>query len=101
MSDMLSKLHDATLLSVYLDWPKGQCEFRFAGGPSFPEEFSLVWDEVHALNVPRGNAWGESVSVLGAKQVGNRFEFEMQSGDVIAVEAPNYSLKRTAADELR
>ena len=53
------------------------------------------------VNVPRGNAWGESVSALGAKQVGNRFEFEMQSGDVIAVEAPNYSLKRTAANGLR
>ena len=93
----LSKLHDATLLSISFDWARKICTFEFAGAPSIPGPFRLVWSEVEELVVPCKDAWGESVSVLSAKLCGsNRYEFQMQSGDVIAVVAPNYSFNATA-----
>ena len=102
MSEELPELHDATLLSIQFDWALAQCELTFDGGPAFPGHFSLVWSDVEELVVPRKNSWGESASVLSAQAVApTRYEFQMQSGDVIAVVSPNYSFKRTAAGRLR
>jgi hypothetical protein len=102
MSELLSQLHDATLLTISFDWRVKSCTFSFAGAPSIPGPFQIEWSAVDELVVPRTDAWGESASVLSAKSCGaNRYELQMQSGDVIVVVSANYSLKRTAADGLR
>lgn len=98
MSEPLSQLHDATLLTVSFDWRAKSCTLSFAGAPSIPGPFQIEWHGVEELLVSRTNAWGESASVLSAKSCGaNRYELQMQSGDVIVVVSANYSLKRTAA----
>ena len=96
MSEILSQLHDATLRTIEFDWARKSCTFNFAGAPKIPGSFQLTWSAVEELVVPCKDSWGESVSVLSAKHCGsNRYEFHMQSGDVIAVVSPNYSFKST------
>lgn len=59
--------------------------------------FSLLFQDVTELLVPAANPWGSSPSVLEAKELAaGRYEFTMQSGDIISVVAPNYSFKPTA-----
>ena len=62
------------------------CSFDFLGSPNRPQPFSLTFVEVSALQIPASLPWGPSVSVLEFRSGGSgRFEFEMQSGDTIAV----------------
>ena len=79
-------LHDASLEAVRFDWKTRACSFDFYGSPSRPEPFSLTFTEVTALQIPASRPWGPSVSVLEFRSDGSgRFEFEMQSGDTLAV----------------
>jgi hypothetical protein len=82
-------LHDASLESLSLHWGSGALELRLttASGPCSIRAF-----DVTRLTVPRGHPWGPSVSVnevRGPRTVGERalLEVEMQSGDVLEVEA--------------
>jgi hypothetical protein len=96
MDDVLHKLHDATLLSINFDWEARSCEMSFAGGPAFPDSFSICFSDVSQLHVPAEMPWGPSVSVLEVSITqDNRFAFAMQSGDTVTLVAPNYSFKRT------
>ena len=89
MLDILPRLHDATLLSIKLDWAEKVCTFDFVGAPSIPHAFSLVWSDVQELVIPRKDEWGPSVSVMSAKNCGdNRYEIQMQSGDTIVIVSP-------------
>jgi hypothetical protein len=93
LTDVLAKLHDATLLAIHLDWSDCVCTLSFAGAPAIAGTFSISFEGVTALVVPACQPWGPSVSVLGAKELGTgQYEFEMQSGDTISVVASNYSL---------
>lgn len=91
MTLALNQLHDATFLSIHFDWAERRCIFGFQGSPSLPYPFSLIFTEVSHFVVPVELPWGRSVSVLEATESGvGRFEFKMQSGDVIVVMALGY-----------
>jgi len=96
MSEMVLQLHDATLLEIHFDWALGVCVAKFLGGPSFPGCLSLTWTNVEEIVVPRKYEWGESVSVLDAILHGSdRYEIQMQSGDLIAIVASKFSFEVT------
>ena len=83
-------LHDATLKAVRLAWAEGRCvlELSSSSAPSC----ELIFMGVSELHVPRRYPWGPSVSVNAVRKVnGNTFEVEIQSGDVLRIEASAWS----------
>lgn len=85
---MSPELHDATLLSVTVDWPARSAALRFRRheGP-----VTLVVSFLTRLELPRAEPWGPSSSVSSVDRAGGdgapvRFSLEMQSGDVLVVE---------------
>jgi hypothetical protein len=95
MDDAITRLHDATLVSIHLDWEERKCEVSFAGAPGIAGPFSLLFDQVAELRAPIAMPWGPSVSVLEASFSDGVATFRMQSGDTVTVVSPNYSFKRT------
>jgi hypothetical protein len=82
-------LHDATLEEISFDWSNGVVELRLraAAGPCVVRGVGVT-----KLSAPRAHPWGPSSSVnelRGPRTVGERafLEIEMQSGDVIEIEA--------------
>ena len=99
MSSSLRELHDATLTSIELEWSVGRVTicFRTANG-----RIELYADDVSTLQVPRALPWGASSSVNEVKQSTPssrkaRIEIEVQSGDVIVVEAASFQWSEGAA----
>jgi hypothetical protein len=98
---LLSTLHDATLHSVQLDWASGDVRFELSaavedgGGVS---RVVLHAREVSLLHCPRQLKWGPSASLyqvrssLSLKGV-LRLEVEVQSGDIIEVEARDIAVE--------
>jgi hypothetical protein len=95
MDDAISKLHDATLVSLQLNWAERTCELSFEGAPSIPGQFSLLFDQVAELRVPMAMPWGPSACVLEASFSGGVASFAMQTGDTVTLVSCNYSFKRT------
>jgi hypothetical protein len=95
MDDAINHLHDATLVSIQLHWGDRTCELSFAGAPSIPGPFSLVFAGVTELHVPSTMPWAPSVSVLEAAFSGGVATIAMQSGDTVTLVSPNYSFKQT------
>jgi hypothetical protein len=89
-------LHDATLLSVALDWEKAEVKMLvllLGGTPA-----TLVFHEVTATVLPRDQPWGPSSSINGVKERGvGTYEVAMQSGDVLQFKAASWSLRITAS----
>ncbi len=90
------KLHDATLERLSLDWASGRAEvlLRTATG-----NVILRASGVTNLVCPRLHPWGPSSSVneargLRAGEGDSVLEIEMQSGDVIVIEATSFAIER-------
>jgi hypothetical protein len=91
---LLTKLHDAVLHSLQLDWQAGSIRLELhafvnAGEPAVP--VVLRAEQVTLLTCPRRNAWGPSKYVNAVRTYpldtgGVRLQLEMQSGDVIELE---------------
>lgn len=84
-------LHDATLLAVQVDWEDGTCtaEIRHGTAGSCVLRFSAV----SHLTLPRKQGWGPSVSINSFSRASSGlYEIEMQSGDVIEIEAADVVL---------
>lgn len=97
MADELGKLHDATLHAIHFGWSSRTCTLTLSGGPELPGDFIASFHGVSMLSAPAVQPWGESVSILEAKEAATgKYEFVMQSGDTITVVAPNISFERTA-----
>jgi hypothetical protein len=88
----ISDLHDTTLLRIDCEWSKGIVVISLVSEDHSPTQIRIVATEVSFLLCPRKYPWGRSDFVNKAKivnQVGGseRLAVEMQSGDVIEVEA--------------
>ena len=87
-------MHDWTLLGVTYDWAAAQVTINFQAvdGPK-----ALVATSVTDFHVPQLRDWGPSASVNGVEQVAGArsaaLRIEMQSGDVIAIEATAFELR--------
>lgn len=81
-----ASFHDATLVSVYLSWAEGRC--TMAVSTTYDGDGELVFENVNGVSIPRHHPWGPSVSINSFTRCGvNLFEMELQSGDVIKIEA--------------
>lgn len=90
----LARLHDAILRAVRLDWGTGRADLELIAALTAGQS-SLVRvqaTEVTLLRCPRQAPWGWSASVNEARIISTndgrmRLEVEVQSGDVIEIEA--------------
>jgi hypothetical protein len=86
MTDPFTAYHDATLEAIELSWDSGRVTLKFllADGRR-----TIVIEQAEAVECPRLQPWGQSVSVNGIRiketSGGCELELEMQSGDVIRV----------------
>ena len=86
-------LHDATLDGLSLDWEAGLLRFGIRLESYQVTHLELRAIEVKRLSCPRREEWGRSSYVNEVRgpvvinEGGGRLEIEMQSGDVIEIEA--------------
>jgi hypothetical protein len=82
-------LHDALLAFVDISWEAARCELRLH--PISMPTHRLRFEGFTHLEFPRRESWGPSSSVntLAQPQEG-LFEIELQSGDIIRIEAPHW-----------
>lgn len=79
-------LHDATLLAVRTSWEDGTCVADIEHGTL--GKCALTFHAVSHLTLPRKQSWGRSVSINSFSALSNgQYEIEMQSGDLIKIEA--------------
>jgi hypothetical protein len=85
------ELHDAILRALQLDFAAGTVTVTLARVQS-AFEFTLVFSGVAGVNAPRNQPWGPSASVNALRQPSTfQYEIEMQSGDVLVIEAKAFS----------
>jgi hypothetical protein len=90
------KLHDATLEKLALDWRAGCAEVLLHAATGV---VTLRASGVTKLACPRLHPWGPSSSVNEVRGPLARdgrmvLELEMQSGDVIVIEAERFGVER-------
>jgi hypothetical protein len=92
-------LHDATLTSIELVWEARTCAIRFSlAGTDFGRHVLLVWHGVTQFSMSAENTWGPSTSVNEARSLaGNVDEIEMQSGDIVRIQAEAVTLRELSA----
>jgi hypothetical protein len=79
-------LHDATFLTLEIDWARGTCTIAVKGAIR-PGAMGarLQWSQISAVSITREQPWGPSVSILEAKSSGSADEITLQSGDRMRV----------------
>jgi hypothetical protein len=93
------ELHDASLESLELHWSSGEVILRILTGAATTPRRVIAASSTYKLECGRKMPWGVSESineVRGPTPVGDdRFvlEIEMQSGDVIRIEAGAFRVK--------
>ena len=84
-------LHDATLIAVHVLWAEGTCTMTVRY--SRLSECTLAFAGVSNMTLPRTQPWGRSQSINSAtERKKGQYEIEMQSGDLITIEASEFSL---------
>lgn len=94
-----SQLHDATLVHLECRWEDGRISFQLRTGNASTRDVQIVATGGRLVHCPRVHPWGSSVSineVRGPSALGDeglqRLEVEMQSGDVLVVEAESFRI---------
>lgn len=89
-------MHEWVLISVLFEWETGRVTLSFDTDEA--GLVSIIAESVSDLHVPQMNDWGGSVhvnEVRGPSDLENgrrKLEIEMQSGDVIRIEAVMFHL---------
>ena len=105
-SPQWSQLHDATLESVHCRWAEGSIRLCLRTSIPGVPVVDIVAKGVRRLDYPRLFPWGPRVSVneitgprilVGALM--QRLAIEMQSGDLIVVEAEVFQLSSAGSGE--
>ena len=98
-SPSFDKLHDATLTKILLDWPRRVAEVHLRT-PTAPSRLAvIIASGLEQFTVPRFAPWGESSSInstrieVSADQRSRKLEIEMQSGDMILIDAADIRLE--------
>ena len=89
-------LHDAILQQITIDWENSVTTFNLLGflkvsKPASP--CSLKFNGVTDFRCPRNNDWGLSNLILDSSFMNGEYHIQMQSGDIISIEAKGYEFK--------
>ena len=87
-------LHDATLVSISVDWAVGSASILLQPvmRDGAPDSVTIEATGVRYVEIPRRYPWGESVSVNKVECEGGRLIIQVQSGDSIVVGADEIAL---------
>lgn len=89
-------MHDWTLVSIQVGWQAATVAIAFKNTDS--EQVLLTADGFTDLHIPKREEWGASVSVNEASDIEllpngqQRLAIEMQSGDVLSLEAKSIQI---------
>jgi hypothetical protein len=84
-------LHDATLVSLRVNWADGTCIAEVEHGTL--GRCVLTLSAMSYLTLPRKQSWGRSISINSFSMPSSgQYEIEMQSGDLIRIEASEMTL---------
>ena len=79
-------LHDSSLIALHVSWEDGVCVADIQHGTL--GRCALTFSDVSHITLPRKQSWGRSVSINAfSGSNGGRYEIEMQSGDLIVIDA--------------
>lgn len=93
-------LHDATLIALLISWEDGTCVADVKHGTL--GRCTLTFFAVSHLTLPRKQSWGRSVSINSFSfPPSGHFEIEMQSGDLIKIEAADVVLSTAGQSDSR
>jgi hypothetical protein len=83
-------LHDAVLEEVRVDWKAATCvaDITTANGKK-----KIEWSEVSGVTIPRHEPWGPSVCIDAMRHEEGVYIIQMQSGDVIRINAASADLR--------
>jgi len=87
-------LHDSVVSSIHLHWAEHRVEILlsvFVEKGQTARPYRLQFHGVSNFEAPHTAPWGESASINGVSEGAGKFELEMQSGDVINIEAEGFS----------
>ena len=91
-------LHDAVLREIVVDWKSQSCRIHvsaFLEPNARAVPCTLTWRGVKEVRVPMFQPWGRSIFINSqAKESPNRYLIEVQSGDVIIIEADEGGFER-------
>lgn len=99
MSITWTDLHDSTLESLELSWSSGEVFVHLQTGDARHPRRVLVASEVRRVECSRLMPWGPSASINEVRgptrldAVTTALEIEMQSGDLIRIEAIRFELR--------
>jgi hypothetical protein len=87
-------LHDAVLGAIESDWKTKRLRLRLSAlaanvGDAIPHV--LTFEGVTLFSMSHSEPWGPSSCVNAMSSEGGRFRVEMQSGDILEIEATSYS----------
>lgn len=98
--EKLSSLHDSTLERLVVNWESGGGFLQLRSWEGGPILERLEFNGLRELSLPRRFPWGLSVS-LNQCRIGtadesgiSRLEVELQSGDLLRIEASEFELVR-------
>ena len=87
-------MHDWTLVKIEYAWESKKCELQLKDCNSDLQILTAL--DVRKIHIPHMENWGPSSSinrVIGPKQKNgiNLLEIEMQSGDIVCIEASQFN----------
>ena len=85
-------LHDAVLSAIHISWESNRCDLRVQ--PVGTTSHVLVFEGFTALEFPKQEHWEPSPSIYVVREPQRGcFEIELQSGDVLRVQAPHWNYR--------
>jgi hypothetical protein len=102
MTPSWEQLHDATLVALRAEWGDGLAVVCLVLGAPWEGPWQIEASEVRRIVCPREQPWGPSVSVNEVRlsdrsaEGCQTLEVEMQSGDILRIEARSFQIGRGA-----
>ena len=89
------QLHDSLVKDILIDREDESIVIRIATAEYYYPETrraSIIAEKVSSFTCPVKNPWGRSCSINEVVKNGSRLKIEMQSGDIIVIEAEAFKL---------
>ncbi|MET0356960.1 MAG: hypothetical protein ABW044_09285 [Cellvibrio sp.] len=90
-------LHDATLISINYEWQLKSVSIvgeRYNSSIQKISPFKILFTNVTLLSIPHSEEWGDSASILELATLNaSGYQIQMQSGDLITIQAGNFSFE--------
>jgi hypothetical protein len=89
-------LHDAIMQEIRVCWNQKQVTLMldvFLNPKLKAEPCELVFYGVTNIEIPHYAPWGKSTCINAVRFEENRFQIEMQTGDILSIEASSYEFQ--------